>query len=214
MLSSVFNIKEIKVLNNRKISAEEIIVISGIEKGNNMFKTNMWFAGEKIEENPYVESVKITRHLDGTIDIYVTERVSTFMINLLTEYAYINNQGYILEISENMLEVPTITGAKTKELKPGERLIREDLEKLDTVIKILDAAHNNNIGNLINEIDITNSREYILILESEGKTVYFGDNSKIQQKILWIVSVIEEERGVPGELFLKNIDRVVFREKV
>ena len=52
---------------------------------------------------------------------------------MLFRDAYINNQGYILEISKEKLNVPIITGQKTtlEEIKPGNRLQEEDLHKLD-----------------------------------------------------------------------------------
>jgi len=202
------------VLGNNKISAEEIIAVSGIEKEQNMFKTSMRKATIKIKENPYVAEVKITRNLDGVIDIHVTERVATLMMQVDNEYVYINNQGYILEISEIPLEIPILVGIKTADLNLGNRLEREDLIKLDTVIKIIAAASNNNIANLITTIDVSNNKEYILNLETEQKVVHFGDDSKINQKILWIVSILEQEIGIPGEIFLENVDKVVFREKV
>lgn len=202
------------MLGNNKISAEEIIAVSGIEKEQNMFKTSMRKATIKIKENPYVAEVKITRNLDGVIDIHVTERVATLMMQVDNEYVYINNQGYILEISEIPLEIPILVGIKTADLNLGNRLEREDLIKLDTVIKIIAAASNNNIANLITTIDVSNNKEYILNLETEQKVVHFGDDSKINQKILWIVSILEQEIGIPGEIFLENVDKVVFREKV
>ena len=62
------------------------------------------------------------------------------MLALENQYAYINNQGYILEISDVKIEVPTITGYVTENLEEGKRLIEADLEKLDTVIQIIKTA--------------------------------------------------------------------------
>ena len=43
-------------------------------------------------------------------------------------YAYINNQGYILEVSQEKLDLPVIQGIKTSEEKivAGNRLEKED----------------------------------------------------------------------------------------
>ena len=221
MLSSIFNIKEITVSGNLQIPSAKIIERSGIKQNNNMFRTSMSQAAAKIKENPYIAEVKITRHWDGIVNIEVTERVPTFMIATpeTGTYAYINNQGYILKVSEVILEVPTITGiqTKTEEIKPGGRLIKEDLIKLDTVLKIMETAGNHNISNLITVIDISDNKEFTLYLEEEQKIIYFGDSSKISQKMLWIVSVLEDTIGIEGEIFINNIDKnkdVVFREKV
>ena len=56
-------------------------------------------------------------------------------------YVYIDGQGYILEISDQKIDKPIIKGYSTPEgdLQLGNRLKEEDLQRLDTVIKIADA---------------------------------------------------------------------------
>ena len=53
MLSSVFNITNITVTNNNKISEQEIISLSGLTKNENMFKVLNKKVEESIEQNPY-----------------------------------------------------------------------------------------------------------------------------------------------------------------
>ena len=55
----------------------------------------------KIKENPYVDSAEVHRKLPSTVEIDVTERVPAFSVDYMGKYAYINTQGYILEISED-----------------------------------------------------------------------------------------------------------------
>lgn len=64
LLSDLFNIKEIKVLNNNKISAQEIIERSTLKANINMFKFLKRSVAEKIKQNPYIETVKIKRKLN------------------------------------------------------------------------------------------------------------------------------------------------------
>ena len=216
LLSSIFNIREIKVNNNSKISELEIISLSEIKKDENMFKLNIGKIKESIKKNPYIEKVEIKRNLNGTININVEEREATYMLEFANSYVYINNQGYILEKSQEKLEVPMISGFSTKieDIEEGRRLIESDLIKLGTVIKITDVAKGNNIIHLITNIDISDDKNYKITLTTEGKIVYFGDESKIIQKIRLIVFCIQDEKGIEGELFLNNINKPRFREKV
>lgn len=64
LLSDIFNIKEIKVINNNKISAEEIKELSTLHVDENMFKFLKITVEEKIKQNPYIETVAIHRKLD------------------------------------------------------------------------------------------------------------------------------------------------------
>lgn len=216
LLSDVFNIKEIIVINNSKISSQEIINLSTLKIEENMFKTTSKKITQGIKTNSYIENVKISKKLNGTVVLDVTERTPTYIIELDNGYAYINNQGYILEVSAIKLEVPHIKGISTKmeNIVAGNRLSVGDLKKLDTIIQIMKTAEDKQLSKLITAIDITDSLNYILTLENEKKTVHFGDNSKINDKMLWIEYEIQKNKDVEGTLFVKNIDKPYFRSKV
>lgn len=216
MLSSVFNIKNITVTNNNKISEQEIISLSGLTKDENMFKISNKKIKEAIKQNPYIENVKITKTLYGTINLEVTERVPTYMLKFANAYVYINNQGYMLEISEEPLELPIISGFKTptENIKAGNRLVVDDLIKLENVIKIMEIAKTTSVAEKITEIDISNTTNYKIIIANEGKTVDFGDLTNINVKILKIEYIIEQEQGKEGEIYFQGTEKAVFREKV
>ena len=216
LFSGLFNIKKITVINNSKITTEEIIKNSTLAVGNNMFKTLNTTIRENIKKNPYIEDVKITKKLDGEIILDIKERTPTYMLQRENDYVYINNQGYILEISQTPLDLPIIRGNKTQELTPGGRLEVDDLKKLDTVIQIMEAAKSNGINEIITTIDISDGNNFILEIPNENKTVQFGDGTDINVKILWIVALVEKEKGIIGQIVLNvpDIKKVYFREKV
>lgn len=217
MMSSIFNIKQIVVVNNSKITSEEIINLSKLTPGINMFKTTNRSIKSGIKENAYVEDVKIKRNVNGTVTLDIKERKPTYMLKFENTYVYINNQGYMLEISEAPLEVPVITGFSTsnEEIKVGNRLNVDDLNKLDDVIKIIEASKNSPLADIITEIDITNSFNYILTIASEGKTIQFGDLSNVNIKLQMAGKVINFEKDKKGEIyFQEDGKKTVFKEQV
>ena len=217
IFSGLFNIKHITIRNNNKVSTEEILQSSHLVVGANMFKTLNINIINDIKANPYIEDVKVTKKLNGEVIIDVQERVATFVIAVNGEYAYINNQGYILEMSPVTLELPALEGVETTEIASGGRLNLEDLKKLDVVIQIMNAAEGNGIKEKISAIDISDSTNFVLKIPSENKTVDFGDGSNINVKILWIIDLMNnKEKGVPGTIVLNvpNIKKVYFREQV
>lgn len=218
MMSPLFNLSEVQVLNNEKLSSELIISLSELNIGENIYKVTKRKLENRIKENAYVQSVKIERKLPNKISITIKERKPTYMLEYANSYVYINNQGYILEISEEKLECPIIMGYTTSEdnIKPGDRLNEEDLEKLSTVLKIVETANGNEIGDLITRINIEDKQNYTLILEGEKKTVYLGDASNLSNRIPHLKVVLNEEKGVEGEIFVNgdlNKQKVYFRRK-
>lgn len=219
MTSPLFNIKKITVSGNEKITENEVISLSGITLNENIFKTIISKSEDKILENPYIKSVKIKRKLPTNIEIIIEERKTNFMLEYGSGYVYINNQGYILEVSSEKLNVPILQGAETdtENFTPGNRLCTEDLKKMDTVIKIMDAANNNDIGSLITRIDIQNSENYMIQFEGEGKVAYLGDATDLSTKMLTIKAILERETGIEGEIFVDmdlKTNNPVFRQRV
>ena len=221
MLSPIFNIKNITVTGNSKISAETIISLSGLNIDQNIF--NFWTGDikEAVEQNAYIDTVEVKRKLPDSIEINVKERTATYMVTLGNAYVYINNQGYILEITSKKLEVPLLIGYNTtaEEIVEGNRLNETDLEKLNDILKIMEVASSSNSGisSLITQIDISDRSNYILSMPKEKKTIYLGDTTNLSTKILWIDKFLDEEKKNEGTIYLNvnlNTERPYFREKV
>lgn len=204
IMSPIFNVKNIKVEGNSYLSEEQVISLSRIEIENNMFKYNKKEIIKNIKENAYIENVEVKRSIPDTIEIKITERKTSFMIQFANAYAYINNQGYILEISNKALEYPILTGFSTpvEELQEGRRLNKEDLKKLSDVLEIMESATSNEIASLITEINIENSDNYVLELKSKNKVVNLGDTSNLSTKMLWIQTFNKLEGSTKGEIML------------
>ena len=165
--STIFNITVINVSGNNRLTEEEIISLSNIQKHTNLFKMNKLQSIDKLTQNAYIEDVMIKRKFPNTVDIEIKERIPKYMLQFADSYVYINNQGYMLEISNEKLEIPILIGITTdlSNIKAGNRMNTEDLKKMDMVINIFETASSNEIGNLITKIDISDDRNYTLILE-------------------------------------------------
>lgn len=219
MLSPFFNIKNITTDGNEKITSEELISLSQINLEENTFKLQKSQIEERIKENPYIDTVVVKRKLPSTIHIQVTERKPILMLTFANAYVYVGKQGYLLEISQNPLDVPIITGFVTpeEEIHAGNRLCNEDLQRLEQAIQIIKVAESNDIASLITKINIQDKQNYILELKSENKTVHLGDNSNLSTKMLYIISILEENKDVEGEIFVNtdlNNKGAIFRKKI
>ena len=221
MLSPIFNITSIEVSGNSRISSETILSLSGLAINQNIFNFSTSQVKNNIKQNAYIESVEISRSFPDKVEISVEERVATFVLTIGNAYAYINNQGYILEITSNKGSYPIISSYETpvEQIKEGSRLVTEDLEKLNDVLRIMEAVSigDNNISKLITQINIQDKTNYILTLEKENKTIYLGDTSNLSTKVLLINQIIKEEEGNEGTIYLNvnlNTESPYFRETV
>jgi len=217
LLSPVFDVSKIIVKNNIKVTTEEIINLSEIQTGENTFKYINIDIMEKIKKNAYIEDVKIIRKYPSEIIIDVTERTIDYFIELNNEKVYINNQGYIVEISQAKYEVPEIIGLQTniEDMILGNRLIEEDLYELEKIIEVYNYAESDEIADQIISFKIEENR---LVIELQGnKKAYIKNFVNVNFKISSLKLILEKNKNVAGEIFLDGQGEsgsVLFREEV
>lgn len=214
--SEIFNLKEISVSGVDKLTQNEIISFSNIKINDNIFKINFGKTKNLIKENPYVEEVSIKRKIPNKIEILVKERKVSYMLQLAESYIYIDAQGYILDISKEKKEVPILLGIFTdlSNVEAGKRLVKEDLIKLNTVNKIVGTCKNYEIYSLLTKIDMTEETNYILYFENERKNAYIGDATDLNTRILWIKTILEQNKQISGKIFVNmdlNMKKPYFR---
>lgn len=220
LVSPIFNIKEINVINNGQVSQDTIKSLSELQIGQNIFRNNRNLIENNIKANPYIESVVIKRKIPNKIEITVTERQKSYNIPALSGYAYINNQGYILETSEQMIELPLIQGISTQieQIVAGNRLNVQDLSRLEVVIQIMNICKNYEIDNKISTIDITDKTNYTIYMKEENKTIYLGDGTNLSNKMLYVPVILSENQGKKGDIYvngdINNSFKPIFRESV
>ena len=163
-----------------------------------------------------------TRIFPNKVKIEIEERQRDFNIEFMNKYAYINNQGYILEIAEKKLDnLITIQGLNTSEdkIEPGNRLNENDLQRLETVIEIVSRwSANQDVTQKITSIDVSDNQNYAMYIEEEKKKIYLGDKTNLGDKILWAQAIMNDNKGIEGEIFvdgnLNGGDKPRFRQKV
>lgn len=220
LTSPIFNIKEIQVIQNSQIPNDTIVSLSQLKQDENIFKFYKKNVINNIKENSYIENVKVHRKFPSTVVIEVEERTAKYSVDYMEKYAYINTQGYILEISEDSKQMPIVYGIETKEedVVVGNRLNTEDLNKLEDIIKIMNVAKDNELDNKVTTIDITNKNDYIIYMQEENKKIHLGNVSNLSNKVLYVVAILEKEKGKQGDIYvngdLNNKFQPYFREKV
>jgi len=223
-LSPSFNVQEIIVEKNKNISSDTISSLSEIKLYKNIFLINKLSAIKKIEKNPYIEDVTISRSLPNKVKIIVKEREEKYLLEFAEgKYAVLDGQGYILRITSDLVNLPIIVGTKTDMNKFLEisdntaRVCEEDLKKFEVITSIVDIAKNYEVDTYITKIDVGDINDVKLELQAEQKTVYLGSCSDLNTRILYMKDIIEKEKGIKGEMFINgNLtqDKVFFRESV
>ena len=206
----LFGVKNIVIINNNHLTEEEIISISGVNLGDNIYKRSSKEIKDSLFENAYIEDATIKKKLPNTIEINIVERNINYMIQFSDTYVYLNNQGYMLEQTTEKANVPIIVGLSTDQnsVVIGSRLNTDDLSKMNKIIKICELAKINELSEFISKIDISNEKNYVVEMESRGKIINFGDCSNysdLNTKMLYLTSILAVTDNSREEIFL-NVD--------
>jgi cell division protein FtsQ len=214
----IFNVKTIEVNNNSKITDERIIELSGITKEINLLKINKNQVIINLKKEPYIEDVSIKRKFPTTVELDIKERVPAFLLQIAESYVYVDIQGYMLEISTEKNELPVVTGLTTdlSNVKAGDRLNKEDSDKLNRIIQIINIAKSKEVYHLITKIDVSNLNNCSVGLETEGKTAFLGDCSELDIRMDYMKTIIDQEVGHTGLIFINadlSTGKAFFREE-
>ena len=196
LLSPIFNVKEVKIEGNEKVSKQEILSLIKIGKDTNIFKVTDSYIKEKLKEDAYINTDETTTRkiLPDIIEINIKERSVDFQLEFGSSFAYIDKFGNIVEISSTSHEKTIkILGYETlnENIKPGNKLDDKDISKINDIIQINNIANNFGIQDKITSINIKDSDDYTMYLESEKKTVHIGNTSALETKMLYIKAIIE-----------------------
>ncbi len=130
-----FDVKTITVAGNSEITADEIIKLSGIEKGESVFDVIPPVTQHRIKKNLYFKDVNVNLKPPDTIEIIVTEKPARAQLALKDKYIVIDNEGKVIEISgtekpATLIENVDVTEAvRKKRVKViQEKLLAQSLE--------------------------------------------------------------------------------------
>lgn len=144
---SYFNVKKIEVTGNKNVTKEEIIKLSKISQGNNIFYINLKESRTNLLKNTNIMDVHIKRIFPSKIVITVKERDAVFYIQKDSKYLIIDKDGIVIEEKDNIdnLKLVGLEGIEAKEALAGAKIPVEDKRVIQLIGKITE-LYNNNIS--------------------------------------------------------------------
>ncbi|MDD2850713.1 MAG: FtsQ-type POTRA domain-containing protein [Desulfuromonadaceae bacterium] len=138
MSVTLFPLKNIEVSSATHLTRDEILGIAGVEQGKALLRMNLKTMGEHLQQNPWIEAVRINRHFPDTVSIAVTEREPVAIVNIGYIY-YLDKKGKVFKVLNqgDSLDFPIVTGFSEEELSNDPKGTGEALEAACELLKIL-----------------------------------------------------------------------------
>jgi len=212
--SSPFQIKEIKISGNQKVSVENIqeVIEKGIEQkvlffsSRSIFLANFLQIKAKISETfPQIAQINLKREFPDTLTAKVEERKPAAVFNQEGLYFFLDKEGVIFE--DASVETPLVKIQKAtqdEELKLGNRVLEREL-----LLSILDTESKleNDFKIPVEEVLVV-SDERIDMKTSEGWEIYLNPKGDTDWQLTKLSEVLEKE--IPPEK-KRNLEHIELR---
>lgn len=212
--SSLFQIKAIAVSGNKSVATEEIIRLSSIYYGENIFRINKKSSMKSIFQSPYVKMINIKRHLPNKVEIDIIERDVMAVVPYLGSYLNIDEDGMIIQIDQliKKREVPVLKGLKFSTFKIGEFLNIENKAQLGVTINVIKEMKNAGLIGQLDEIDVTDIQN-IKLKTKGGINVSLGSEDNLNYKVGFMKTILEDvtKQKQKGTIELGNKGNPIFK---
>lgn len=203
-MTVLFNISTINIgKKSAKYTADQIVMASGLNIGDNMMRTNFSKVEERIEKSlPYVKDAVILKSASGKITINITDAKPAMIVKSAQGYAVTDTDGKVLETvkgipENNLLTVVYLKGSVTATL--GEIMVPGDADEQALYNELKTLLTSEGLFSGITEIDLTQKASIKLIYQNRLRLL-LGTSDNLEEKIKSGAQVIEKENALDPEL--------------
>ena len=203
-MTVLFNISSINIGKQSDMyTADEIVMASGLNQGDNMLRTNFTKVEERIERSlPYVKDAVIVKNISGKITIDITDTKAAVIVKAPQGYFITDTDGKTLESIQsipenNTLMVLKINGEVTA--SPGETIVFDDSDEEKLYEELKSLLESEGLFSGITEMDLTQRSSVKLIYQNRLRLL-LGASDNLETKIKSGAQVIEKENAQDPEL--------------
>lgn len=198
MTSPFLVLKSINVMGTQRVAKEDVIGLSSLKEGQNLFSFKAEEVIERIKGNPWVEDVALRRRLLDTVDIDITERQPLALVKLDGLYV-MDESGVVFKklTEEDELDLPVITGL-------SEGGSGEIEGKVFELMKVLKERSGFNLAS-VSEIHVDPAFGLSVYTLDEGVRLDFG-KGEFERKLLSFEKVLEARSGALAGIDAIDLD--------
>lgn len=136
----LFNIRNVEIVGNNRISTEEVTDTVGEIAGKNLFSYRKGKIRGRLSKLPYVDKVAVKKKtIPPTVTIEIKECIPAFQAEFGGAYAVVDKLGKVLELAGEKIEgVPVMEGVTITSAKAGELVAFKDGEVQKTIMSCIE----------------------------------------------------------------------------
>jgi len=205
--SSFFQVDTITVTGNSAVPNHDIIELSGLEEGINLFSADENLVSRAVEIHPMIKQAHLVRHLPRALEIQVSERTMWAVVPANNEFLIVDDEGVCINKSLLFpsLELPVITIDPVPQgILPGQALESQGIALIRKVWDGLSEQEQERIS----DFHYTVSNQELIIYTIEGTEIRFGKDERLDEKLSAMNQVfqLEQDFDKSGQEALVYVD--------
>lgn len=161
--SSFFAVQHFEIEGNAYYTDDEILLMGGCETGKNLFwEVDAKKIRSRLQQDAYMENVKVSRRLPDTVRITLTERKQIAAIAYGEKYVVIDANGTVLRKAGVDPKITVLKGLTISKLSVGEPVEVEEKVLLRQCLEMISVMEKNDMYFKSVVISTTEAKAYIL----------------------------------------------------
>ena len=204
----LFKVSDISVRGNQRLSDGEVVALLDGLKGRSIFSVDLHVWRAAVMNSPWVADAALHRTLPATVGVTIQERVPLGVGRIKGVLYLVDDRGAIIdEYGPNYadLDLPVIDGLSSA---PGDELA--DAYRALLARRLLDALRAQRMAEQISQIDVSDSRNAVVLLEGDPTLLRLGSEHFAErlQSYLEIAPALRERVPVMDYVDLRFDERV------
>ncbi len=174
----IFRIDRINVRGNHRLSSGEVLAMLENLKGRSVLAVDLAEWRRALLSSPWVADASLRRTLPSTVDVVILERAPLGIGRINGALFLVDDRGAVIdEYGPNYgdLDLPIIDGLSST----GEE--HADLYRALLARRLLDALRVRNMASQISQIDVSDARNAVVLLEGDPTLIRLGNERFVER---------------------------------
>ena len=175
----IFHVDQINVHGNRRLSNGEVLAMLESLRGRSVLALDLADWRRALLNSPWVADASLRRTLPSTVDVVILERAPLAIGRINGSLYLVDDRGAVIDEygpSYADLDLPIIDGLSSAPEEANSNLYRALLAR-----RLLDALRVQNMASQISQIDVSDSRNAVVLLEGDPTLIRLGNERFVER---------------------------------
>lgn len=175
----IFHVEHIAIRGNHRLSNGEVLALLHGLRGRSILAVDLEEWRRAVLNSPWVADAAFRRTLPSTVDVTIQERIALGIGRINGGLYLVDDRGAVIDEygpSYADLDVPIIDGLSSA---PGDEA--SDVYRAMLARSLLDALRVRNMAGQISQIDVSDARNAVVLLEGDPTLIRLGNERFVER---------------------------------